>query len=83
MRSTGVAVHYKPITNLRRLLVSPKDKEDTLEKAGVVYEVKCKDCEARYIGETERPLKTRMQEHQKGDTRGGQHHERQAPTDIL
>ena len=31
----------------------------------MVYEVQCKDCDARYIGETERPLKARVKEHQR------------------
>ena len=65
IRRAGVSVYMKPMTNLRRLLVAPKDPLDTLEKSGVVYELQCKDCDARYIGETERPLRARVREHQR------------------
>ena len=33
------------------------------KKNGVVYEVKCQDCEATYIGETLRSQKKRLSEH--------------------
>ena len=32
---------------------------------GVVYRVKCKDCEDEYIGETLRSMKVRMKEHER------------------
>ena len=33
------------------------------EKSGLVYEIPCRDCDAVYIGETGRSLKTRKREH--------------------
>ena len=50
----------KPHTTLRRLLVSPKDKNDPREG---VYMIDCKSCDQKYIGETKRLLKTRVKEH--------------------
>lgn len=41
-----------------------KDKTNKLDKSGV-YALKCDDCEAVYIGETGRKLRTRIQEHLK------------------
>ena len=39
-------------------------------KSNVVYEVKCKDCEASYVGETGRRLKTRITEHKRALQKG-------------
>jgi hypothetical protein len=60
LRKVGVAAHARPYNTIRRLLVAPKDKVETLDKCGVVYHLSCKDCEAQYIGETERALKKRL-----------------------
>ena len=48
--------------NLGRLLVNNKDKKDILEKSGV-YKISCADCEAVYIGQSGRSVKTRLKEH--------------------
>ena len=33
------------------------------EKSGLVYEIRCRDCDAVYIGETGRSLKIRKRKH--------------------
>ena len=65
MRKKGVAVHLKLHKTLRSILVSPKDKDDTLEKCGVVYQIECNECEEAYIGETERQMGKRLTEHKR------------------
>lgn len=65
IRKAGVCVHAKPHRTIRSMLVAPKDKDDTLDKCGVVYNLSCQDCGAQYIGETERPLRRRIKEHDK------------------
>ena len=40
-----------------------KDERKEEPKAGVVYEIKCKDCENTYIGETTRNAGVRAKEH--------------------
>ena len=40
-----------------------KDERKEEQKAGVVYEIKCKDCEKTYIGETARNAGVRAKEH--------------------
>ena len=40
-----------------------KDKTNKLEQTNVVYEFSCKDCDARYIGETKCALNKRISEH--------------------
>ena len=41
----------------------PKDPIDFEEKRGLVYQISCRDCDAIYIGETGRSVKTRKREH--------------------
>ena len=65
MRKTSIAAHAKPHATIRSMLVAPKDKDHPQDKRGVVYQLTCHDCEASYIGETERALKQRLKEHQK------------------
>ena len=59
-QSKGVKTHYKPVNSLRANLVAPKDKITLEQKSGTVYHIKCKDCPAAYVGESERALKTRL-----------------------
>ena len=50
---------------IRQLLGTPKDRDDIMDKASVVYQINCKDCEATYVGQTGRHLKERISEHRK------------------
>ena len=42
-----------------------KDSIPVEKQTGVVYEISCKNCDGKYIGETLRSLKTRLAEHQR------------------
>ena len=44
-------------------MVNAKDKRDELEKSGLVYSMKCNDCDQVYVGETARNAKVRAKEH--------------------
>ena len=46
IRKNGVAVHMRPTNTIRSRLVHPKDKVDKKDKCGLVYLVKCLDCDA-------------------------------------
>ena len=59
----NIRVAHKPITTLRRLLTNVKDKDKPEDRQGVVYKIKCCDCQASYIGESGRNLSTRLTEH--------------------
>ena len=67
----GVKVCFKPTRTLRQFLVKPKDKTEKQDTTGVVYMIPCQGetlrgkCKESYIGETERSLKTRFQEHRR------------------
>ena len=63
MRKNGIQVHFKPHVKLRNLLVAPKDKTVLRKKCNTVYHIKCNDCDAHYVGETERPVGVREKEH--------------------
>ena len=73
IRKAGVAVHLRPYNTIRGSLVHPKDKLDKKDKAGLVYHIKCADCSATYVGETERKLGKRMTEHHKPSSPIGHH----------
>ncbi len=62
-RSYGAQVFLKPGSTIRQHLVHPKDRINTTSKCGVVYELSCEDCGAVYVGETERRLQIRIDEH--------------------
>lgn len=53
----------RPHNTLRRLLVHPKDKRDTLQTSNCIYEIPCKNCEKSYVGETSRLFGIRLAEH--------------------
>ena len=72
-RSHGVNAYVQPQNTLRSLLVAPKDKADKLEKCGAVYQVSCKVCPSTYVGESARPLKTRLDEHTRPSSPVGEH----------
>ena len=63
--SAGVRTFFKPMNTLRQSLVKPKDRMVDREKSGTVYHISCGDCDAAYIGESNRPLGTRLAEHRR------------------
>ena len=73
IRKAGVAVHTKPFNTIRSRLVHPKDKIDTLDQAGAVYQIGCDDCEVIYIGESERKMRVRYKEHHRSSSPVGHH----------
>ena len=61
----GIPTYFKPTNKLRQLLVKPKDPVDKENVVGPVYKIKCEECEAMHVGETERSLKARFSEHRR------------------
>ena len=61
----NVQVHMKPFRTLRKILSHPKDRIPDDNKSNVVYKINCLDCDASYVGETGRALKTRISEHRR------------------
>ena len=48
-----------------QILSHPKDRIPDDDKSSVVYKINCCDCDASYVGETGRALKTHVSEHRR------------------
>ena len=64
-RKHGIEMYFKGGNTIKGLLVHPKDKDNTLQKSGVIYRYKCGrvDCEEEYVGESGRTFAERFREH--------------------
>ena len=65
LRKYKIDTAMRLFSTLKDKLVHPKDKVESWEKGGVVYEIPSKNCNNKYIGETGRLFKTRLEEHRK------------------
>ena len=65
LKKHKISTMFKPHNTLRNMLVKPKDKTDKMNQAGIIYHIKCDDCESDYIGESERMAKERLPEHRR------------------
>ena len=61
-RKAGIQPVLQQKTTRRGLLARVKGSQKYMNK-GVVYQIPCAQCNEVYIGETGRPLKTRISEH--------------------
>ena len=61
----GTPTYFKSTNTLRQLLVKPKDPVSKANVVEPVYKIKSEECEATYIGKTERSLKSRFNEHRR------------------
>ena len=50
--------------------MKPKDKDQSEDQSGVVYQISCKECSAKYIGQTGRQLGERLKEHKRATQKG-------------
>ena len=63
LTQVGIGVALKPHHTLSSSFRKPKDAINFEQKRGLVYQISCRDCNAVYIGETERSVRTRKREH--------------------
>ncbi|KAJ8932703.1 hypothetical protein NQ318_021222 [Aromia moschata] len=61
-KNININVVYNSKNKLQTLLGNSKDKINNNEKSGI-YEISCKDCDQKYIGQTKRSILTRFKEH--------------------
>ena len=59
----GIGVALKPHHTLSSLFGKPKDVINFEQKRGLVYQISCWDCNAVYVCETGRSVRTRKREH--------------------
>ena len=52
-----------PHHTLSSLFCKPKDAINFEQKRGLVFQISCRDCNAVYVGETGRSVRTRQREH--------------------
>ena len=62
----GVELVASNTTKLRNCFPSQKDRVENYERKGVVYELSCNQCQAKYIGQTGQCLSTRLYRHKLG-----------------
>ena len=63
LTQVGIGVALKPHHTLFLLFRNPKDAINFEQKRGLVYQISCRDCNAVYVGETGRSVRTRKREH--------------------
>ena len=56
---------FSRVATISSILKKSKDKIEKEASRGIVYKIKCKDCDCIYVGQTSRALKTRVKEHVK------------------
>ncbi|KAJ8952561.1 hypothetical protein NQ318_006926, partial [Aromia moschata] len=61
-KNININLVYNSKNKLQTLLGKPKDKINNNEKSGI-YEISCKNCDQKYIGQTKRYILTRFKEH--------------------
>ncbi|XP_076036098.1 uncharacterized protein LOC143022047 [Oratosquilla oratoria] len=72
LRRHSVNAAHKSCNTLHGALTKVKDREFKKDQARAVYEVKFKDCNVHYVGETGKKLSTRLQEHRRAMNRRDQ-----------
>ena len=58
LTQVGIGVALKPHHTLSSLFRKPKDVINFEQKRGLVYQISCRDCNAVYVGETGRSVRT-------------------------
>lgn len=59
----GIRMVARSQNTIKKQVNTVAPKQDKLTKRGVVYSIPCEPCGKAYIGETGRPIKTRISEH--------------------
>lgn len=62
-RNAGLSLAYTGLDNLKSIIKGHRDPLPRSYSNNVVYRFNCTDCEASYVGQTKRFLKTRIAEH--------------------
>ncbi|MGL5624125.1 reverse transcriptase domain-containing protein [Cetobacterium sp.] len=65
LNEANIRVAFKPTQRLRSILVHSKDQIPKEKIRNCVYNIPCKDCDAIYVGQTNRELGIRIAEHRR------------------
>lgn len=74
LRPFNIKCTFRNVNDLSHLYSKVKDKTPLERTSNVVYKIPCKGCDASYVGQTGRWLKTRMSEHDKNVNRDAKEH---------
>ena len=73
-KNTNVKLSYFSLNELNKFIKVHKDRIPINCKTNVVYKINCSDCDASYVGQTSRMLKTRLSEHRSQINRNCNNH---------
>ena len=65
LQKYSIRTVFKVDNTIAKYLVHSKDKISPEDQTDCLYEIRCGNCDATYIGETSRQLKTRIAEHKR------------------
>lgn len=63
IKNTNIRLSFFSLNKLKKFIRAHKDNIPKKCKNNVVYKLNCSDCDASYVGQTSRMLKTRISEH--------------------
>lgn len=63
LRKSNLPVGYRCLDKLDKFIKVHKDKNSQPSTSNVIYKIYCKNCEASYVGQIKRQLRTRIKEH--------------------
>nr|CAH8839708.1 unnamed protein product [Trichobilharzia regenti] len=69
MKPFDIDVPQKPAELLNSILCKPKDPTEKGDKINAIYKINCMNCNKNYIGQSEHPLRIRIQEHKSAKKR--------------
>lgn len=62
-KDLGVRLLFCSLNKLSRFIKVHKDSLTSASAINIVYKINCNNCDASYVGQTDRKLQTRMNEH--------------------
>lgn len=63
IKNTDAKVSFFNLNKINSFIKAHKDPLPDYKRKNVVYKIKCKNCNASYVGQTKRQLDTRIKEH--------------------
>lgn len=62
-KKSDFVVGYRCLNKLDKIIKAQKDKNNHLSKTNIIYKINCNNCDASYVCQTKRQLRTRLKEH--------------------
>lgn len=64
-KDTDINLAFFSLNKLHNIIKAHKDITPGCDNMNIVYKINCNNCDASYVGQTKRHMKTRIKEHQK------------------